>query len=173
MAYLFYTYCDQNSSTSLSYIKTTYQGNLSLQQEAYWSGRKAQYNKLMNEHCLGLSSTLLLPTTSSDTNPHDKSFENHRNCIKSKKYGNSLHSQVAEKVSYSDLNPLAVPFNFKTEKTKETIQRSTDIDKRPAQLVLFEPGKSSSQGRSCQIIHQRMHHRPRENWDECEPTKWN
>ena len=38
-AYLFYNYCDQNSGRLLPYIKVTYQGNLSLQQDAYWSGR--------------------------------------------------------------------------------------------------------------------------------------
>ena len=49
--------------------------------------------------------------------------------------------------------------------------RSTDSDKTPAQLVLFEPRSVSSRDRSCQTIYQRMHRRPREDWDKYEPSK--
>jgi hypothetical protein len=76
MAYLFYTYCDHHSSTLLPYIKVTYHGNLSLQQEAYWYGKKDQYKKIINENCLTLSSS------SSDTSLNDKPFDNKKNSIK-------------------------------------------------------------------------------------------
>jgi len=76
MAYLYYTYCDHHSSTLLPYIKVTYHGNLSLQQEAYWSGKKDQYKKIINENCLTLSSS------SSDTSLNDKPFDNKKNSIK-------------------------------------------------------------------------------------------
>jgi hypothetical protein len=73
MAYLFYTYCDHNSSTLLPYIKVTYHGNLSLQQEAYWSGKKDQYKKIINDNNLTLSSS------SSDASLNDKIFDNNNN----------------------------------------------------------------------------------------------
>jgi len=73
MAYLFYTYCDHNSSTLLPYIKVTYLGNLSLQQEAYWSGKKDQYKKIINDNNLTLSSS------SSDASLNDKIFDNNNN----------------------------------------------------------------------------------------------
>ncbi len=41
-------------------------------------------------------------------------------------------------------------------------------DKTPAQLVLFEPRHCPSRERSCQTIYQRLHHRPREDWDAYE-----
>jgi hypothetical protein len=72
MAYLFYTYCDHNSSTLLPYIKVTYHGNLSLQQEAYWSGKKDQYKKILSENSLKFNDTLTLSSSSSDTSLNDK-----------------------------------------------------------------------------------------------------
>lgn len=76
MAYLFYTYCDHNSSTLLPYIKVIYQGNLSLQQEAYWSGKKGQYKKISNDKCLTLSSS------SSDASLNDN---HNKNSVKNKR----------------------------------------------------------------------------------------
>ncbi|CAF4554051.1 unnamed protein product [Rotaria sp. Silwood1] len=169
MAYLFYTYCDHNSSTLLPYIKVTYQGNLSLQQEAYWSGKKDQYKKITNDNCLTLNDTLL---SSLNINSNDKSVNNNNNSsIKIKKYENNRNNSI-RKDSYSNLNPLAIPFVIRKEQ-QETIQHSTDNDKTRAQLVLFEPRNKSFPVRSCQTIYQRMHHRPRENWDEYEPSKYN
>lgn len=66
---------------------------------------------------------------------------------------------------------MAVPFTKRTE-SKELISHSSNKEKSSAQLVLFEPRSTSSRVRSCQTIYQRMHHRPRENWDECEPSNY-
>lgn len=86
MAYLFYTYCDHNSSTLLPYIKVTYNGNLSLQQEAYWSGKKDQYKKIMNDNYFKFNNTLTLSSSSSDTSLNDKPFDNNnKNSIKIKR----------------------------------------------------------------------------------------
>ncbi|CAF1461919.1 unnamed protein product [Rotaria sordida] len=89
-----------------------------------------------------------------------------------KKKTNSTNIYIIEKDHDSNLNPLAIPFVIRT-KQQETIQHSTNNDKTPAQLVLFEPRKIPFRGRSCQTTYQRMHHRPRENWDEYEPSKYN
>jgi hypothetical protein len=86
MAYLFYTYCDQNSSTLLPYIKVTYHGNLSLQQEAYWSGKTDQYKKILSETNYLFNDTLTLSSSSSDASLNDKPFEqNKTNSIKTKR----------------------------------------------------------------------------------------
>ncbi|CAF2646833.1 unnamed protein product [Rotaria sp. Silwood2] len=82
------------------------------------------------------------------------------------------NTYLGRKDSYSNLNPLAIPFAIRREQ-QETIRHSTNNGKTPAQLVLFEPRNKSSRGRSCQTIYQRMHHRPHENWDEYEPSKYN
>ena len=94
MAYLLYTYCDHNSSALLPYIKITYQGSLSLQQEAYWSGKKGQYKKITHEHCLLSNGTLSLSSSSSsDISLNDRSFENNKNSMKTRKYDtNRTHS---------------------------------------------------------------------------------
>jgi hypothetical protein len=90
MAYLFYTYCDNNSPTMLPYIKVTYHGNLSLQQEAYWSGKKDRYSKLTNENNLLFYGTLSLSSSSSsDMSSNGLAFENNQNCNKIKKYENN------------------------------------------------------------------------------------
>jgi hypothetical protein len=182
MAYLFYTYCDHNSSTLLPYIKVTYQGNLSLQQEAYWSGKKDEYKKILNENCLKSNGTLS-SSSSSDMSSNGKSSENNKNSIKIKKYENNrnhpmsmseketdffksiINIYLSGKNSNTNLNALAIPFHTRTENQRST----TDNDKTPAQLVLFEPKNASSRGRSCQTVYQRMHHRPREDWDK--PSK--
>jgi hypothetical protein len=92
MAYLLYTYCDHNSSTLLPYIKVTYHGNLSLQQEAYWSGKKNQYKKITNENCLISNGTLSLSSSSSDISSNEKPFEN---TMKIKKYENNRLSMLS------------------------------------------------------------------------------
>jgi hypothetical protein len=137
-AYLFYNYCDQNSASLLPYIKVTYQGNLSLQQDAYWSGRNQGD-----------------PRKHTDTSSGGRgvSFEH----IRVKKYQPSR----AEKSIQSSLNPLAVPFSL----LKVELESTLDADRTPAQLVVFEPYGEPSRKPSCQTIHQRMHHRPREDWD--------
>lgn len=176
MAYLFYTYCDHNSSSLLPYIKVTYQGNLSLQQEAYWSGKKDEYKKILNEKSL----TLSLSSSSSDMSTNEnnkktsikiKKYENNnnRNNIKSMSYKkiNKLLLVLLEKNSNLNLNPLAIPFAVRADNQRS----STDNDKTPAQLVLFDPKKITSRGRSCQTVYQRMHNRPREDWDKSEPSK--
>ena len=145
MAYLFYTYCDQNSSTLLPYIKVTYHGNLSLQQEAYWSGKNDQYKKILSDNCLILSSS------SSDTSLKDKLIEKKK--MKNKR-----------KTFDSNLNPLAVPFSIQNDEQERPLS-SIENDKPPVQLVLFEPREIPSRERSCPTIHQRLYHRPRENWD--------
>ena len=137
-AYLYYNYCDQNSASLLPYIKVMYQGDLSLQQEAYWSGRDLRgplKHTGMSSGGLGVS------------------FE----CTRVKKYEHSR----AEECVQSSLNPLAVPFSL----LKVQLESSLDTDRTPAQLVLFEPRDEPSPHPSCQTIHQRMHHRPREDWD--------
>ncbi len=91
MAYLLYTYCDHNSSTLLPYIKVTYHGNLSLQQEAYWSGKKDQYKKITNEKSLISNGTLSLSSSSSDIS----SNENTKNSMKIKKYENNRLSMLS------------------------------------------------------------------------------
>jgi hypothetical protein len=91
MAYLLYTYCDHNSSTLLPYIKVTYHGNLSLQQEAYWSGKKDQYKKITNENRLISNGTLSLSSSSSDIS----SNENTKNSMKIKKYENNRLSMLS------------------------------------------------------------------------------
>jgi hypothetical protein len=91
MAYLLYTYCDHNSSTLLPYIKVTYHGNLSLQQEAYWSGKKNQYKKITNEKSLISNGTLSLSSSSSDIS----SNENTKNSMKIKKYENNRLSMLS------------------------------------------------------------------------------
>jgi hypothetical protein len=67
---------------------------------------------------------------------------------------------------------LAVPFVIRKEEEEEeeeeAIQSTTNSDKIPAHLVLFEPVERSSRKPSCQTIYQRMHHRPREDWDKSE-----
>jgi hypothetical protein len=69
------------------------------------------------------------------------------------------------KDSYSNLNPLAIPFIIPNEE-QEILSRSRENEKLPAQLVLYEPRNVSSQGQSCQTIYQRLYHRPREDWDK-------
>lgn len=69
------------------------------------------------------------------------------------------------KNSYSNLNPLAIPFVTPKEE-QERISHSKEHEKLPAQLVVYEPRNISNQGRSCQTIYQRLHHRPREDWDK-------
>ena len=138
-AYLFYNYCDQNSGRLLPYIKVTYQGNLSLQQEAYWSGRNQGDPRKHAEMSTG---------------ERGVSFE----CTRVKKYEQSRAGKCVE----SSLNPLAVPFSL----LKVQLESSLDAARTPAQLVLFEPRDESSQKPSCQTVHQRMHHRPREDWDK-------
>lgn len=94
MAYLYYTYCDSNSSTLLPYIKVTYHGNLSLQQEAYWLGKKDPYKKILNDKSLTLSSS------SSDASLNDKPFDNNnnnnKNSIKNKR-NNSISKFIKTK----------------------------------------------------------------------------
>lgn len=90
MAYLFYTYCDQNSSTLLPYIKETYQGNLSLQQQAYSSGKNGQYKKIMNDNRLTYHGT-----SSSNTNSNGKSFEHDKKSVKIKKYDPHRHNSTS------------------------------------------------------------------------------
>jgi hypothetical protein len=138
VAYLFYNYCNQNSASLLPYIKVTYQGNLSLQQEAYWSGRNQDDPRKHTE-------------MSSDGG--GVSFE----CTRVKRYD---HSRAGKSIR-SDLNPLAIPFSLH----KLEQESSLDADGTPAQLVLFEPRDEPCRKPSCQTIHQRMHHRPREDWD--------
>ena len=65
---------------------------------------------------------------------------------------------------HSNLNPLAVPFSAQRDRD-QGVSSSTNNDKIPAQLVLFEPRTTSSGRPSCQTTHQRMHHRPQEDWD--------
>lgn len=74
MAYLFYTYCDQNSSAVLPYIKATYQGDLSLQQEVFWSGRKERSLLKDRERDLRLNA----PVSSYHMSSNGSSFENTR-----------------------------------------------------------------------------------------------
>ncbi len=81
-----------------------------------------------------------------------------------------MNIYIIGKNSGSNLNPLAIPFAIRTEQ-QEIIQRSTDSDKTPAQLVLFEPRNIPSRERSCQTTYQRINHRPREDWDKYEPSK--
>ena len=50
------------------------------------------------------------------------------------------------KNSYSHLNPLGNTVWCPDRTTREFIQRSTDNDKTPAQLVLFEPRNMSITG---------------------------
>ncbi|CAF1350963.1 unnamed protein product [Adineta steineri] len=165
MAYLFYTYCDHNSSTLLPYIKVTYHGSLALQREAYWSGRKDEYKRNPNKNSLKSNCTLSLSSSSSDASLNDKLFENTKNSMKTKKYENNRNNST-KNISCSNLNPLAIPFLNQTEQQQQqTIQRSTDSEKTPAQLVLFEPRPNPSRERSCQTIYQRIHHRPCEDWD--------
>jgi hypothetical protein len=109
MAYLFYTYCDHNSSTLLPYIKVTYQGNLSLQQEAYWSGKKDEYKKIPNENCLKFNGTLS-SSSSSDMSSNGLAFENNQNCNKIKKYENNRNHpmSMSEKEKDFFLNQLKI-----------------------------------------------------------------
>ncbi|CAM2718705.1 unnamed protein product [Rotaria socialis] len=159
MAYLYYTYCDHNSTTLLPYVKVTYQGNLSLQQEAYRSGKKERFKKVINGNYSSYDDTSL----SSSISSNDKAFENNKNPIQKKKYENHRNHSM-RKESNSNLNPLAVPFEIQIQQ-QERIQHSKDNNKPPAQLVLFEPRNTPSPVPSCQTMYQRMHHRPRENWD--------
>ena len=85
MAYLLYTYCDQNSSTLLPYIKATYHGNLSLQQEAYWSGKKDHYKNILSDNYLTFNDTLTLSSSSSDASLTDKPFDQYKYPIKTKR----------------------------------------------------------------------------------------
>jgi hypothetical protein len=71
------------------------------------------------------------------------------------------------KDSFSNLNPLAIPFTIRTDQ-----QKVQTHEKTPAQLVLFEPRNCPSRERSCQTIYQRLHHRPREDWDANEPSEY-
>ena len=82
MAYLYYTYCDHNSSALLPYIKATYHGSLALQQEAYWWGRKEQYQRISDDKYLSSSVALTLSSSSSDNSLNEKPFETK----KAKKY---------------------------------------------------------------------------------------
>ena len=145
MAYLFYTYCDQNSARLLPYIKTIYQGDLAVQQEAYWSGRSAMH----------------LYTTEND--PPSPSASSTRFRMKHHRD----RSRRKRSTESSDLNPLAIPFHVERERRmdgKKPVQR----EKNPAQLVLFEPRDRPSPSQSCQIIHQRLHRQEREDWDHVE-----
>lgn len=101
MAYLFYTYCDHNSSSLLPYIKVTYQGNLSLQQEAYWSGKKDEYKKILNEKCLTFTGTLSLSSSSSSDM---SSSENNKTSIKIKKYENNNNRNTINSMSKKKAN---------------------------------------------------------------------
>ena len=94
MAYLFYTYCDHNSPTLLPYVKATYQGDLSLQQEAFWSGRTDQYKSILDDNCVIFNTTLSL---SSDVNSNNKSFENKPNSVKIKKYAHNRNNSTSIK----------------------------------------------------------------------------
>ena len=95
MAYLFYTYCNHNSSTLLPYIKVTYHGNLSLQEEAYWSGKKDRYKKIPKDNSLIFNGTLSLSSSSDDMSSYEKPYENNKNSSKIKKYENNRNNTIS------------------------------------------------------------------------------
>ncbi|CAF0791690.1 unnamed protein product [Adineta ricciae] len=167
MAYLYYTYCDHNSSTLLPYIKVTYHGSLSLQQEAYWSGKQGEYKKIKKGKCLLPSVTL---SSSSDGSLNDKSFADvHKTALKTKRFDHHGPPSIREN-SESNLNSFAKPFNTQTDRQETTPRSSSTNDKTPAHLVVFEPRSIPSCNRSDPITYQRIHPRSCEDWDQFDPS---
>lgn len=112
MAYLFYTYCDENSSTSLPYIKTIYQSNLLLQQQAFWISQKNR--SLLIEH------RLLNACRSSNT-------EQKTNLTPFRQNQSRKILMKSKNIIQSTLNPLAVPFVY---------CKSSSL---PASIITIEP----------------------------------